>query len=645
MTSPSPPSEPVQYALTSVYTDPYLGGTDGPSILTADPAAAAHFLLDTDRLGHLEVMAHATADDGALVPIRPGDIVHRALVELPQDDARRDTLCTAQADWLEDRLWDRQDEPPGAAPGGPDWVRAGSAWGAAFAALPGADVLAELASHYPQAEEPHASLVMAALRTARAIRQAAGPFCAEDRLRLAANWRILNTSWPARQEPAVLAAATWYLERLADLDPVTAQPPAGLTADQRARWREDAVDLQRDLLVLDPARHPGRIQAFTARVHSDTADPEPGGTAHAEEADHRRLDTALAGALDHLRLDDEARRRVKTAAAAVLQPPRPLPLPGQPVGDADAALDWRRRVPSAQRAAQDTDATLTQAYTHVARARREASEGRWSFADQGNTTTAAHTLAAETRGRHAVLGRLLALAAAERAATAHEPHLHDTAGEAGRAARAGAQAMGLRPMEVHFAEQAAYTATFDAARSLLDDALTEQRAAVRATIAAHYPRPDHRLADRLADGIDNQAAPRVQNAVAVLGRELDDLLAQDRDPRAHLRPAAEQITQARSRRDAARRRLDDIVTKDRPATAAALRALRAVMELPAPPPRDDGADRLTRHRRQLVERLTGALPTTATTGSAVASTAPKPRPARDTPRQEPRPATVNRGTR
>ncbi|MFE7525787.1 hypothetical protein ACFU7Y_08685 [Kitasatospora sp. NPDC057542] len=644
MTAPSPPPEPVQYALTSVYTDPHLGGTDGPSMLTADPAAAAHFFLDTDRLGHLEVIAHATADDGALVPIRPGDIVHRALAELPQDDARRDTLRTAQADWLEDRLWDRQDEPLGAAPGGPDWIRAGTAWGAAFTALPGADVLAELASHYPQAEEPHAPLVMAALRTARAIRQAAGPVSEEDRQRLAANWRILNTSRPAREEPAALAAATWYLERLADLDPITAQPPADLTDDQRARWRKGAVDLQRDLLILDPARPPVRIEVFTARVHTEPADHAPAGTAHAAETDRRHLDTALAGALDHLPLDDEVRERVRNAAAGILQPPQPLPLPGQPVGDADAALDWRRRVPSAQRAAEDTDATLTQAYTYVAQVRREAGEGRWSFADQGSTAPA-HTLAAEIRGRHAVLGRLLALATAERAATAHEPHLHDVAGDAARAARAEAQALGLRPMEVHFAEQAAYTATFDAARSLLDEALTEQRAAVRATIAAHYPRPDHRLVNQLAAGIDNQAVARAQNAVVVLGRELDDLLAQDRNPAIRVRPTAEQITQARSRCDAARQRFNDIVNKDRPATVAALGALRAVMDLPAPLPRDDGADRLTRHRRQLTERLTGARPATATTESAVATAAPRPRPARDVPRQETRPATVNRGVR
>ncbi|MFE2912437.1 hypothetical protein ACFXI0_07770 [Kitasatospora indigofera] len=637
MTAPPPPSEPPQYALTSIYTDPYLGGTDGPSLLTADPVAAAHFFLDTDRLGHLEVRAHATGHDGSLTPIRAGDIVHRALAELPAGDARRDTLRTAQADWLEDRLWDRQDEPFGAAPGGPDWIRAGTAWGAAFTTLPGADVLAELASHYPGAQEPQVPLVMAALRTARAIRQAAGPVVEEDRQLLVANWRILNSSWPAREEPAVLAAANWYLERLADLDPLTAQPPADLTDTQPARWREDAVDLQRDLLVLDPQLHPARIEAFTAHAHTVPADRTPDKAARAEETDHRRFDTALAVALRHLPLDEEVRERVRSAAAGVLQPPQPLPLPGQPASAADAALDWRRRVPSAQRAAADTDAVLTQAYTHVARARREAGEGRRSLADQSSTAPA-HKLAAETTGRHAVMGRLLALADAERAATAHEPHLHTAAGAAAQTARVAAQALGLRPMEAHYAEQAAYTATFDAGRCLLDEALTEQRAAVRATIAAHYPRPDHSLSDQLAAGIDNQTAARAQNAVAVLGRELDNLLAQDRDPAARLRPTAEQIKEARSRSDAAGRRLNDIVSKDRPATRAALRALREVMDLPAVPPPGDGADRLTRHLRRLTERLTGALPGAATTTAG-------PRPARHQPRRQARPTTVKRGMR
>ncbi|MET9611694.1 hypothetical protein [Kitasatospora indigofera] len=645
MIAPPPPFEPVQYALTSVHTDPYLGGTDGPSLLTSDPVAAAHFFLDTDRLGHLEVMAHATADDGALTPIRAGDIVHRALAELPHGDPRRDTLRTAQADWIEDRLWDRGDEPEGAAPGGPDWIRAGSAWGAAFTALPGADVLAELASHYPGTQEPHVPLAMTALRTARAIRQAAGPVGEEDRQLLVANWQILKSSWPGREEPAALAAATWYLERLADLDPLTAQPPADLTDTQRARWREDAVALQRDLLVLEPRLHPARIEAFTTRAPTQPTSPAPGSTAHAEEAaegvgaERQRLDEALAGALDHLPLDGEVRERVRAAAAAVLQQPQALALPGQPGGDADAALHWRRRVPSAQRAAVDTDATLTHAYTYVARARREAGEGRWPSADQGSTAPA-RTLAAETAARHAVLGRLLALADAERAASAHEPHLHAAAGAAAQAARAEAQARALRPMEAHHTEQAASTATFDAARSLLDETLTEQRAAVRATIAAHFPRPDHRLAAQLASGIDQQAVARAQNAVTVLGRELDDILARDRGPGTRLRPTVEQINEARSRSDAARRRLDDLVRLERPATAAALRVLRAVMTLSAPPSPGDGVERLSRHRQQLTERLTTALPATATTGSASRSAA-EPRPAR----HQPRPTTANRGMR
>lgn len=492
MTAPTP--QPVQYALTSVYTDPYLGGTDGPWLLTADPATAAHFFLTTDRPGHLEVMVHATADDGVLLPARPDDIVHRALAELPPADPRRDTLRTAQADWLEDRLWDRQDEPSGAAPGGPDWTRAGTAWGAVFTTLPSADVLAELAGHYPGAQEPHVPLVMTALRTARAIRQAAGAVGEEDRQLLVANWRILNSSWPACEEPAARAAATWYLERLADLDPITAQPPAGLTDDQRARWREGAVVLQRDLLVLNPALHPDRVEAFTARVHTEPADPAPDSAARTEEAsdgtgaERRRLDAALAGALEHLPLDGEMRERVRTAAAAVLQRPQALPLPGQPAADADAALHWRRRVPSAQRAAQDTDATLTHAYTYVARARREAGEDRRSSADQGSTAPA-RTLAAETAGRHAVLGRLLALADAERAARAHEPHLHAVAGAAARAARTQAQARASRPMEVHYTEQAVHTATFDAARSLLDEASPSSAARCAAPSPRTSPAP------------------------------------------------------------------------------------------------------------------------------------------------------------
>ncbi len=162
---------------------------------------------------------------------------------------------------------------------------------------------------------------------------------------------------------------------------------------------------------------------------------------------------------------------------------------------------------------------------------------------------------------------------------------------------------------------------------------------MRGAIAAHFPRPGHRLADQLAAGTDQQAVARAQNAADILGRELDDILARDRDPGTRLRPTAGQINEARSRADAARQRFDDIVRLERPATVAALKALRAVMDLPAPNPPDDGADRLTRHRQQLTERLTGALAATATT------TAAGPRPARDLPRHHARPTTVKRGMR
>ncbi|MEV7929047.1 hypothetical protein [Kitasatospora sp. NPDC088779] len=644
MTAPQP--EPVHYALTTVYTDPFLGGTDGPSMLTTDPAAAAHFFLDTDRPGHLEVMAHATGPDTTLVPVRPGEIVERALEELPPDDPRRHTLHSAQADWLENRLWDGQDEPFGTAPGGPDWTRAGAAWGGAFTTLPGADVLTELASRHPATEEAHGPLVITALRTARAIRQAHGRAGGADRQLLAANWRILNSVRPASEEPALRAAATWYLERLADLDPVTARHPDGLTDAQRARWREAAIDLQRDLLVLDSARHPARIQAFTARVSTQPADPAPDGAAHPEEerADRQRLEAALTGAFEHLPLDGAVRESVEAVAARVLKPPPLLPLPAQPAGDADAALHWRRRVPSAQRAAADADDALTQAYTYVAQAYHQTRGDALPSVAHGSTTLA-RTLAVETTGRHAVLGRMLVLADAERAATAHEPRLHTDAQATADAARAEAQDRGLHPMEVHYAAQVAYTATFDAGRSLLDEALTEQRLTVRATIAAHFPRPDYRLRDILVGSIDHQAVTRAHNAVTVLVGALDDLLARDRDPGEHPRPTAEQITRARSRVDAASRRLDGVIRKDRPAMVAALGALEAVMKMPAPPPQDsDGTARLTRHREQLTERLTGTVPA-AGTGPQAATTPAGPRPARDLPRQATRPTTANRGMR
>ncbi|MEU9133876.1 hypothetical protein AB0D08_38305 [Kitasatospora sp. NPDC048540] len=641
MTAP-PPSEPTYYALTSIHTDPYLAGTDGPSILTTDPATAAQFFLDTDRPGHLEVIAHATGPDHnhTLHPVRPGDIVHRALTELAPGDVRRHTLRTAQADWLQDRLWDRRDEPYGQEPAGPDWIRAGAAWGTAFPALPAPDVVADLLARHPGAEDPW-PMVMTAMRTLRAVRQARGPVDASDKQLLTANWRILNAVPSAGEQPAARAAAAWYEQRLAEVDPA-AQPPGDLTDAQRERWHRGAAALQRDLLTAGPARRPALIREFSARVRTEPqAAPQVADHARTEApaADRRHLDAALDGALEHLHLDAAVRERVRAAAAGVLQPPPVLPLPAQPASDADAALHWRRRVPSAQRAAADDDATLTQAHLYVADTARDTATGRWDR--PAGSTAPARTLLAETSGRHAVLGRLLALADAEHAATAHEPHLHEIGATAAAAARTAAQNARLRPLEVHFAEQAAHTATFDAGRALLDDALAQQRATVRTAVAEHFPRPDHRLTDRLGYGTDLQALARAQDAMAHLGSELEDLSTLGRAGERHLRPTAARLEEARSRYDTALQRFDDIVQKERPATLGALRALRAVMDLPAPPPRDDGTERLARHRQHLTEHLTApaaagpaadTVPATARGGGN-----PRPRPAR-----LPRPATTTR---
>ncbi|MDH6115625.1 hypothetical protein P3T30_006609 [Kitasatospora sp. MAP12-9] len=547
MSTPAHP-EPVQYTLMSVYTDLYLEGSDGPALLTADPFAAAHFFLDTDRPSLREVMAHAVGPGGDLVPCRPGEIVERALRELPQGDPRRTMLHVAQADWLEDRLYDRQDEPFGVAASDPQWIRAGTAWGAAFAAAPGPEVLAALAERYPRGELGQRQLVMTALRTARAIRQAGGTVSETDRPWIAANWRHLNATWPARGEPAASAAATWYLERLTDLDPLTGRAPADLTQAQRTRWRQAALALQRDLLVLAPHLHRGRIEAFQRSEFATP--PAPGGPAvvAAGAGQVGPLDAVISAALDLLPLQGAQREAVAAVAARAIRAPDLLPLPGQPAGDTAAALAWRRQVPSAQRAADDADDSVAQAYTYVARTRH--GQGR-PGAEEGSTVPA-RSWAQETTGRHAVLGRLLALAEAEHAATAHEPRLFELAAAAADEARTLAQAQGLPPMEVHYAVTAAHAACFDAARHLLDQALHEQRHAVRRAIAAHFP-GRYRLEEQLTGNLDNQAIARAQQTHHVLGRELDQILAQERDPGARERPTAQQVAEAQSRTSSRRR--------------------------------------------------------------------------------------------
>ncbi|WP_195911308.1 hypothetical protein [Streptomyces kaniharaensis] len=181
----------------------------------------------------------------------------------------------------------------------------------------------------------------------QAIRQARGPAGGADRQRLVENWRILSLPHLGREAaPAARAAGAWYLERVADLDPVTAPPPARLTNAQRTRWCRAAAALQRDLLVRAPALHQGRIEEFTRRAAADDPFPEttaPETTEH-DEAVRRRMDGALAGALEHLPLTG-AVREGETILAADSRTAAPSTRCVNSVGRRSGTILWRSRSP------------------------------------------------------------------------------------------------------------------------------------------------------------------------------------------------------------------------------------------------------------------------------------------------------------
>ncbi|WP_033355661.1 hypothetical protein [Kitasatospora aureofaciens] len=605
-------TQPAHYALASIHTDYRFAGMDGPALLTGDAFLAAHFFLQHDRAGFLDVITDSAAGSTELTPCRPDEILERALRELDQDDPRRTLLDHAQAQWLASRLY-----PPGDREewqdDEPSWARAGTAWGAAFGPLlplPEAQVLDRLADLSPPGQEGRHAFSWAAFATARAIRQAGTPAVAADPNLLRANAQLLAGA--PHREAAVRAAAQWYLEHSDG-------------TGRRLTARPAAFE-----------QGPGQEDSATRQGLGST-----GTQTHARAL----LENAARDELDHWGFDEQTREHLEND---VVRSRRSVDihLPDPPASDAQAALLWRSQVPSAAREGRACDQLLGEAFTYAAQAPEEAKHGTrldavWHVEPA--------ILTREVEGRHAVLGRLFALAQTEEAARALEPGFHDAAQRAAEAASERARARGLQPWAVHAAGQAAHLHTYDTAKRDLDRTLEDQRRTARATVAAYYPRPAYGLREDLFRGVDGRALEQAHQSYTACTRQLEYLTAQAADPHEAVKPSDEDLAATRQLTENALQRWTDLRTAW-PATQAAMRAFGPVMDLPAPTqPAHDGLERLSAHRRKLTDRLTerlGPAPAPATRHQGPAAE-PRP-PARPHGHQQtatPAPSAPQRGVR
>jgi hypothetical protein len=580
----TPADAPTQYALTSVYTNGHIGGTAGPALITADPVLAAQFFLDHDRADELDVMIRTATTDGDLTPRHPGEVVRAARRHLDDDTiddpwhthgvaGARALLERAQAGWLKDRLIYKDDPYPlYDTPTEHGWERAGQLWAATFGDVPSPAVLARLRAAHPGADSGAVRLMAAASVVTRALRQARGPARSDTREQLADNFATLFYAWEASQTPAARAAIRRYLERLAELDPATAIPPATLPPERREQWRRAVLDYQRDQVVRAP--HIRRELAHYTQALLDA----PATT------------------------QDTPPQAAEPAGVAAQ-------LPAAPASDEHAALAWRHASPHARQGAAWDDQILVQAHAYVADATRR-TELQERVADPG-TTVPATEIARETMQRHVVLGHLLALSEAEQAAHKLRPLVHDNkARNVAEQAREDALNAGKKPVEAEKAAQDAYVTHVEARERALDEALQARRLMVRAIAAQQSPPQQGRpLLNSLARQLDRLiiALPEQANtAYLARVREAADLRRKAQGPQHIGTPyvTTEDVDQAVARSHAAYQRWDELLTHDVPAMNAALRALRRVIAQQGTPPEPrDGADVLQAHQQTLTDRL------------------------------------------
>ncbi|MEU9594226.1 hypothetical protein AB0D84_31535 [Streptomyces sp. NPDC048193] len=309
---PLEPGTPVPrlYSLTTRYTDQFLGGQDGPDLLSDDAVAALHFALTVSSSSPLAVTCRATADGRTwtrlpLCVLRADAVnalrqdVKPPMYAVPLDTSRprpsrpraalRRLIEHAQAKWLDSVLRVPVDEVSAWVPNEPateDWVRAGRLWAAVWGEPPSDPVLDQLPipTNTPSTTLGRTLLRAEANAVLDAITLARTPATGDSFAVLHAAWKLLHDldTWTLdpRFGPGtdLRTPVDRLLERIAALHPDTAAPLAA-TRDHpdAARIRATAHAYLQRVLVLWPHTADWTDRARTAYLKEHLALRTPGG--------------------------------------------------------------------------------------------------------------------------------------------------------------------------------------------------------------------------------------------------------------------------------------------------------------------------------------------------------------------------------
>ncbi|MFF3958498.1 hypothetical protein ACFYY1_35575 [Streptomyces sp. NPDC001890] len=516
------PDTDLLYALPSTYNHPWLSDVAGPDLLINDPVVAMRWYLTHEREEELLVTMRISADGGAVwQELRPDELLaqaERALMEraqAPEHDGQRtaallaDALAAEAADWLDHRIrYVQPDDPTLYRPETPamsSWRRGGQIWALALGTVPNEQVLTHLAAQYtdPQPEGPE-QLQTGARDTLDALALADDPTHAGIP-------RLLGT--------------LGYLNQLT----------FGIELGQ---LRDRAEHAQRNIMDHLITHHPQ-----TSAVAKDHPDPKHPAQQAARAYLHRLSRITPSG--EERLLDDAAHdfAEALAAAEAVQQPTtagpdtdntKPEAIPGYPkflAGDLQAAAQWRRVSPAAQRAADRAMTGLVHASTALAEAYADPEQPASPREDQAvRLQTDLTRELNELNAQHALLMHASVMAEAEDAGVRARHDAIDSAAHI-------TEAILSRPHttdEIQ-AGQKKFMAHVNEAENGIAQTLGAQRQLTRDALHRLFPhintsRGLHQLRSQLIDhsGLGFGAYNEAWQAIGETGQTLEDLEARYR---------------------------------------------------------------------------------------------------------------------
>lgn len=594
------------YALTSVYTHPWLGDEDGPGLLIGDAVLAMRWYLTSEREETLAVTGHVSEDSGATWrPLTPGELLADAERSLATTTAEPDAtellrraLWTEAADWLDHRIrYVEPDDPNQWRPETPEldsWRRGGQIWAMSLGTVPDDTVLTQLAAHYraPQPEGPE--LLKAAARdTLKDLAIAEAP-------RGAGPGELLST-W-RRLSPLTFRFGIGQVN--------------GRVRAAKQRLMDHLVVRHRDTASViaahpDP-QHPAHqaARAYLSRL------------AYIEPADEEGLRADARDAFEDALQEATTAHQPEEAVGEELEAQPVAAIPGYPKPLQDylrAAAAWRLISPAARRDAEQAMDQLVRANTHLLQVTTSTADriDGWPRAVAEKAAFQARLNAQreldELNARHAMLMHGTVLADAEAAAES----------AAREAIVAAAQATDPPPGERRtvghdLQVQDAFKAQVTAAEERIAQTLGEQRQLARDALHRLFPQASgsaglYMLRTKLVEhsGLGIDAYTGAYCVIGELGGKLRDLesrLGSGYVEFGHRPVTAELVEQVRRGLQGAVERFEDLRVS-RPATLRAVKALDSVAGLH---PRSDGiaarAGQIAAQSRERTRRPTTPAP-------------------------------------